>query len=114
MSVGIQCFVVIQDLFKIKVLRVTQVLRATRTRKDETMKYLSTREMAEKWGVVQSGQNSRSSIQRGRLAHPRGRNPCVTDRFGVYIGGGVAGTGQKAAKSEEKAEFSWIVRFCGN
>ena len=32
-------------------LRVTQVLRATRTRKDETMKYLSTREMAEKWGV---------------------------------------------------------------
>ena len=51
MSVGIQCFVVIQDLFKMKVLRVTQVLRATRTRKDETMKYLSTREMAEKWGV---------------------------------------------------------------
>jgi len=50
-TVGIQCFVVIQDLFKIKVLRVTQVLRATRTRKDETMKYLSTREMAEKWGV---------------------------------------------------------------
>ena len=51
MTVGIQCFVVIHDLFKMKVLRVTQVLRATRTRKDETMKYLSTREMAEKWGV---------------------------------------------------------------
>ncbi len=34
-----------------KVLRATQVLRAARARKDETMKYLSTREMAEKWGV---------------------------------------------------------------
>ena len=51
MIVGIQCFVVIQERFKIKVLRATQVLRAARTRKDETMKYLSTREMAEKWGV---------------------------------------------------------------
>ena len=51
MITGIQCFVVIQERFKMKVLRATQVLRAVRTRKDETMNYLSTREMAEKWGV---------------------------------------------------------------
>ena len=45
MTAGILCFVVIQDLFK------TKVLRATCNGKDETMQYLSTREMAEKWGV---------------------------------------------------------------
>ena len=51
MITGIQCFVVIQERFKMKVLRATQVLRAACNGKDETMQYLSTREMAEKWGV---------------------------------------------------------------
>ena len=64
--------------------------------------------------IVPTGQNPRSSVERRCLEDSGGRNPCVTNRFGAYIGGGVAGTGQKAAKSEEKAEFSRFVRFHHN
>ncbi len=61
--------------------------------------------------ILHAGQNPRRSIPGWRLANPRGRNPSYTDSFGVYIGAGVAGTGQKTAKSQEKAEFSRFVRF---
>ena len=64
--------------------------------------------------IVQSGQNPRGCVQKWRLEDSGRCNPCVADRFGVYIGAGVAGTGQKAAKSEEKAKFSRFVRFHRN
>ena len=64
--------------------------------------------------IVQSGSNPRSSVPRGCLEDSRRCSPCLTDRFGLYIRDGVARTGQKAAKSEEKAEFSRFVRFYRN
>ena len=43
--------------------------------------------------LLRSRTSARSSIPKRCLAHPRGCNPSYTDRFGVYIGARVAGTG---------------------